>query len=64
MADDEDKASEYRRQAADCLEVAERMSRHQDRALMLRLAQRWLQLAEAVSAAPAVEQAPGVRRKR
>jgi len=49
MPDNEDKASEYRRQAADCLDVAERMCRPEDRALMLRLAQRWLELAYAAA---------------
>ena len=45
MADDEDKASMYRSRAAACLEVAERMALREDRALMLQLAQQWLDLA-------------------
>jgi len=50
MDDDGDKASEYRRQAAVCLEVSERMLRVEDRALMLQLAQQWLELAREVAA--------------
>ncbi len=45
MDDKQDKAAEYRRRAAACLEVAERMSLHTDRALMLEMAQQWLDLA-------------------
>jgi len=39
MAASKDKAEEYRREAASCLEVAERMSVHADRARMLEMAQ-------------------------
>jgi hypothetical protein len=38
--------SEYRRMAAQCQELAERMSLNQDRARLMRMAQRWLDLAE------------------
>jgi hypothetical protein len=38
-------AHEYRRQAALCLEVARRMSMERDRAGMMEMAQRWLDLA-------------------
>jgi len=38
MVDIESKASEYKRLAADWLEVAERISLHEDRALMLDMA--------------------------
>jgi hypothetical protein len=44
------KAAEYRRQAAACLEVAERMSVQDDRALMLQMAQHWLDLAQRAEA--------------
>ncbi|HZP79736.1 MAG TPA: hypothetical protein VFB45_26620 [Pseudolabrys sp.] len=42
----EDKAAEYRREAAACLEVAERMSLESDKQRMLDMALRWLDLAE------------------
>jgi hypothetical protein len=38
-------ASEYRRLAAECLELARRMSLHRDRAHLMEMAQRWLGLA-------------------
>jgi hypothetical protein len=41
-----DKAAEYRRHAASCLEVAERMSLVDDRVRMTEMAQNWLDLAE------------------
>jgi len=43
--DRQDKAAEYRRQAAACLEVADQMSLASDRELMLQMAQQWLALA-------------------
>ncbi|HZP79728.1 MAG TPA: hypothetical protein VFB45_26580 [Pseudolabrys sp.] len=42
----DDKAAEYRRQAAACLQVAERMSMDSDRRNMVDMAFRWLKLAE------------------
>src|SRR5579862_9541367 len=39
-------AMHYRRLAAECLEVAERMSLRADRARMIEMAQRWLDLAK------------------
>jgi hypothetical protein len=45
MGEREGRAAEYRRQAAACLEVAERMSLRDDRALLLDMAQQWLELA-------------------
>ena len=45
MAHDEDTAAEYRKHAANCLAVAQRLSRREDRVLMLRLAAQWLELA-------------------
>jgi hypothetical protein len=40
------KASEYRRLAADCVEVAKLMSLRVDRERVLGMAQRWLDLAQ------------------
>jgi hypothetical protein len=40
-----DKATEYRRLAASCLQVAERMSLADDRLRMMEMAQHWLDLA-------------------
>lgn len=40
------KAAEYRRQAASCIEVANRMSLAADRARMMDMAQGWLDLAK------------------
>lgn len=40
------RAEEYRRQAAACLEVAERMSLETDRARILEMARRWQELAQ------------------
>jgi hypothetical protein len=50
MGERDSKADEYRRQAAACLEVAERMSVHADRDLMLQMAQQWLELARKAEA--------------
>jgi hypothetical protein len=50
MGERENRAAEYRRQAAACLEVAERMSLNADRALMLEMAQQWLELARRAEA--------------
>jgi hypothetical protein len=47
MAQDHDKAAEYRKQAQACLEVAQRMSVRADRERMTEMAQRWLELAQA-----------------
>jgi hypothetical protein len=44
------RAKEYRRQAAACLEVAERMSVVADRDLMMQMAQQWLALARQAEA--------------
>jgi hypothetical protein len=40
------KAAEYRKMAASCMEVAERVSLKADRARMIEMAQRWLELAK------------------
>jgi hypothetical protein len=46
MADQESKAAaRYRRLAADCLEVAQRMSLRGDRERMMGMAQQWLDFA-------------------
>jgi len=50
MGEPQDKAAEYRRKAAACLEVADRMSLDGDRALMLEMAQTWLELAQRAEA--------------
>jgi hypothetical protein len=60
MTQDQDIANavEYRREAAACLEVAERMSLHSDGARMMEMAQRWLELAKNAEAR-AAKQASG-----
>jgi hypothetical protein len=45
-----DEAAEYRKQAASCLEVAERMSLHSDRQRMIDMSLYWLELAEKADA--------------
>jgi putative IMPACT (imprinted ancient) family translation regulator len=40
------KIEEYRKMAANCIEVAQRMSLKDDRARMMEMAQRWLDLAQ------------------
>ena len=45
-----DKAAEYRKQAAACLEVAERMSLESDRQRMIDMSLYWLGLAEKADA--------------
>ena len=50
MANEKDKAAEYRRQAALCLEVAEQMSVRADRVRMMEMARQWLALAEEIEA--------------
>jgi hypothetical protein len=50
MSDRERKAAEYRRQAALCLEVAERMSLHEERVKLKDMARQWLALAEEMEA--------------
>jgi hypothetical protein len=48
--DQRDKAAEFRRHAAACLEVAERVSVLEDRVRMTKMAQNWLDLARKVDA--------------
>jgi hypothetical protein len=50
MGDSQSKAAEYRKKAVACLEIAERMSLNADRALMLEMAQQWLELARRAEA--------------
>jgi hypothetical protein len=45
MSEREYKAAEYRRQAAMCLEIAERISLDDDRARVMEMAKRFLDLA-------------------
>jgi len=40
------RADEYRRYAAECLRVAQKTNNPSDKAMMLEMAQRWLELAE------------------
>jgi hypothetical protein len=46
MPDRNDKAAEFRRQAALCLKVAERMSLNEDRDRMIEMVQHFLKLAQ------------------
>jgi hypothetical protein len=46
MLSPEQRAADYRRKAAECLETAAQMSLRADRDLMLALAQRWTNLAD------------------
>jgi len=46
-----DRAAEYRKLAAQCLEVAERMSLRADRERMMDMATRWLEMARKAEAA-------------
>jgi hypothetical protein len=50
MGDGKDRAAEYRKQAAACIEVADRMSLRDDRTRMLETAQHWLELAQRAEA--------------
>jgi hypothetical protein len=45
MTSSKEKAAEFRRQAAACLEVAQRMSLEEDRARMIEMAEHWFELA-------------------
>jgi hypothetical protein len=45
MTSSKERAAEFRRQAAACLEVAERMSLTEDKAQMIQIAERLLELA-------------------
>lgn len=40
------KASEYRRLAAECLQIANNMSLNTERARLMEMAQKWLELAQ------------------
>jgi len=48
MQSAEDKAAECRQQAAECVEIAQRMSLREDRERMALMAQRWLDMAHAL----------------
>jgi hypothetical protein len=50
MTSSKEKAAEFRRQAAACLEVAERMSLEEDRARMIEMAEHWFELARRAEA--------------
>jgi hypothetical protein len=45
MPSAKEKAAQFRKWAAECLEVAERMSLKDDKARMIAIAEHWLQLA-------------------
>jgi hypothetical protein len=47
-----DKAAQYRKMAAECLEVADRMSLKADRERMMGMAIRWLDMAQKAEAEP------------
>jgi hypothetical protein len=57
------KSDDFRRQAAACLEVAQRMSLHEDRVRMMEMAQRWLDLAQQAEVGEEA-QASGQRQQR
>ena len=44
------KASEYRRLAAECLQIANNMSLNVERARLMEMAQKWLELAQRAEA--------------
>ena len=44
------KASEYRRLAAECLQIANNMSLNAERARLMEMAQKWLELAQKAEA--------------
>jgi hypothetical protein len=46
MGESVDKASEYRKQAAACLDMAARISLQTDRIRVVEIARRWLELAQ------------------
>jgi hypothetical protein len=43
------RADEYRRHAAECLRVAQRVSDLNDKALLIQMAERWRELAEKIA---------------
>jgi hypothetical protein len=64
MDDPQDKSAEFRRQAAACIDVAQRMSLLEDRSRMMEMAQRWLELAqkaEVIDEGQGQRQQPGNR---
>jgi hypothetical protein len=50
MPSAKEKAAQFRKRAAECLEVAERMSLKDDKARMIAIAEHWLQLARRAEA--------------
>jgi hypothetical protein len=50
MPSAEDRATEFRKRAAECYEVAERMSLKDDKARMIAMAEHWLELARLAGA--------------
>jgi hypothetical protein len=49
------RADEYRRHAAECLRVAQRVSDPNDKALLIQMAERWRELAEKIAENGAAE---------
>ena len=50
MTGSKERAAEFRRQAAICLDVAQRISLKEDREKMMQVAERWLELAKRAEA--------------
>ena len=50
MRSSKERAAEFRRQAAICLDVAQRISLKEDREQMMQVAERWLELAKRAEA--------------
>jgi hypothetical protein len=50
------KAEEYRRHAQQCVDTAQRIQNAEERAILLKIAQRWMYLAEKEDAAAAQQQ--------
>jgi hypothetical protein len=46
MANSKERAAEFRRQAGICFEMAQRISLKEDKALMIELAEHWLEMAK------------------
>ena len=50
MRSSKERAAEFRRQAAICVDVAQRISLKEDREQMMQVAERWLELAKRAEA--------------
>jgi len=56
------RAADFQKYAADCIEIAERLSVHEQRARVLLMAERWNALAEAAEAEEAAAVEAAMRR--